>query len=196
MTKIYLIRHAHVANPSNVNYGRLAGFRLSEEGTGQANKLKRIFANKNIDLIYASPLLRTKQTAQIIADGKFPIEYSKSLLEVDFGKLEGRPIELTLAPRKRAHLDNNFPKESYQKVQERMVKKILLIADRHSGKNILVITHADPILTARLFFEGKGLKGIEKMPTVNGSATILTFNDKLQCKKVEYKNLVDAKEDF
>lgn len=195
-TKIYLIRHGEVYNPKKVNYGRLPGFGLSNLGREQASTLKNFFSKKKISVIYSSPLLRTKQTARIIANNKIPILFSKSLLEVNFGQFEGKPIELTLKPRKRAHLVKNFPKESYEKVQKRMVQKILDVAQKEAGKNILFLTHADPILCSRLFFEGKPLKNIEKLPTVNGSATILTLNNKLQCKGIEYKNIVGAKKDF
>lgn len=196
MTKIYLIRHAHVENPLKLNYGRLPGFGLSVEGKEQAKRLSKIFAKINVSNIYSSPLLRTKETARAIAGDTIKISYSQSLIEVDFGRLEGRPIKETLEPRKKAHLINNFPEESYLIVQNRMVKKILQIVKRHKDENVLIVSHADPILTVKLYFEEKPLLGIEKIPVANGSATILTFDDKLQCKKVEYKNLLRAKEDF
>lgn len=58
---IYLSRHAErLDNSSNSP--------LSEEGSQRANTLKDTLLNKSIDLIYATPYLRTQQTAQPTAD--------------------------------------------------------------------------------------------------------------------------------
>lgn len=195
-TKIYLVRHGEAENPEKVNYGRLPGFGLSRLGIEQAEKLKKIFSGKKVSAIYSSPLLRTKQTATIIANGKLKVSYSKNLLEVDFGKLEGKPLAHTLNQRKTASSASNFPKESYLAVQKRMVGEIFRIAKRNPGKNILVLSHADPILTARLFFENKPLANIEKLPAVNGSITTIVFDNELNCKSIDYKNLIGAKKDF
>lgn len=195
-TVIYLIRHAQVENPNNVNYGRLAGFGLSEEGKKQAEKLRAIFKSLNISQIYTSPLLRSVQTSEIIAAGKIPTRVIKKITEVNFGKLEGKPLEETLSLRQDPKNHSKFPKESYQKVQKRMVGFIKKCIKKHPGESILLVSHADPIITARFYFENRTLNGIEETETVNGSATILTFDDKLQCIKIEYKNLTGAKRDF
>ena len=65
--KIILIRHAEcVGNISN----RLSGitdFELTDNGKRQAQKLAKELRNKNIDVIYSSPLRRAMDTAKYIA---------------------------------------------------------------------------------------------------------------------------------
>ena len=64
-----------------------------------AEKLK----DKNIDLIFASDLLRTKQTANIIGKAlKIEPEFDKRLREINFGVMNGGPI---------TDLDTRFKKE-------------------------------------------------------------------------------------
>ncbi len=66
LTVIYLVRHAEVKNPHDIFYGRLPGFRLSSRGTDQAQSAAKALKNKNITVMYSSPLLQSRQTANII----------------------------------------------------------------------------------------------------------------------------------
>jgi len=66
-TTIYLLRHGQVENPKRVVKERLPGFPLSEVGREEGKEIAQFLARKNISAVYYSPLLRTKQTAQIIA---------------------------------------------------------------------------------------------------------------------------------
>jgi len=63
------IRHGEVQNPSEINYSDIPGFSLSEKGSQQAeqagNYLKSI--GKDLDII-SSPILRARQTAEIISN--------------------------------------------------------------------------------------------------------------------------------
>src|SRR5258708_4717920 len=63
---IYLIRHGEVHNPEGIIYGRLPNFGLSEKGKMEVEKTAEFLKNKEIDDIYASPLDRAKQSAEII----------------------------------------------------------------------------------------------------------------------------------
>src|SRR5947199_3195537 len=65
-TYIYLIRHGEVSNPNGILYGRLARFGLSENGKQEIAQTAEFLKDKHIDYIYSSPLLRTRQTAEII----------------------------------------------------------------------------------------------------------------------------------
>ncbi len=66
-TRISFVRHGHVSNPRNVYYGRLPGFKLSEEGTLQARLASGKLQNREVCVVYSSPLLRARQTARIIS---------------------------------------------------------------------------------------------------------------------------------
>src|SRR3990167_4197057 len=93
MLKIYLARHGQDEDNAK---GLLNGRRdesLTELGMAQAKELAEKIKSKDIhfDIIYTSPLKRTKQTAKIIAEvlnSERPITL-KELLERDFGIMAG-----------------------------------------------------------------------------------------------------------
>jgi probable phosphoglycerate mutase len=96
MLKIYLARHGQ--DQDNVK-GILNGHRdepLTELGESQAQELAQKIkaANIKFDKIYSSPLIRTSQTAKIIADALSmdKPEPMPLLIERDFGIMTGKPI--------------------------------------------------------------------------------------------------------
>lgn len=63
---------------------------LNNNGINQAKETKNNLLNTDIDLIICSPLLRAKQTAIIINEGRnIPIIYDERIIERDFGEFEG-----------------------------------------------------------------------------------------------------------
>jgi broad specificity phosphatase PhoE len=197
-TKIYLVRHAEVYNPNHIYYVWLPRFLLSKTGYFQAEELRRYFSTKNISKIYTSPLLRARKTAQIIAGRKIPISTSKKIIEANYKKWQGlkasdRPyVELRrfISNPKKCELGETLPF-----VQERMVKKVMDIAKTHRGKEVLIVSHADPILTVKFYFEGKDIKGINDAILKNASITSLIFDKDLKCEQVSYQEIVPAKLD-
>jgi broad specificity phosphatase PhoE len=92
---LYLIRHAesHMnINPHLVG-GRSASTPLSQLGEDQSTALYKYF-NKhgiNFDLVYCSPFVRTKSTAEISLGGKGPvILVDNRLVEYSAGDFEGK----------------------------------------------------------------------------------------------------------
>lgn len=80
MTKTYLVRHASYTEKYNLLPGRLP-VELSETGVKEVERLRDYFKDKQIEKIYSSAVIRCKQTAEIISDGKIPVEYDQRLLE-------------------------------------------------------------------------------------------------------------------
>jgi broad specificity phosphatase PhoE len=62
-TRISLVRHAKVHNPSNIFYGRLPRFSLGHRGYFEATQTAKALKNVTIDKMVTSPLLRCRQTA-------------------------------------------------------------------------------------------------------------------------------------
>ena len=76
MKKLYIVRHAQKEEEfTKDDYDR----DLSPEGLEKAKLIAENFAKKNIpiDLIVASPAIRTKKTAEIFADA---LDYKKSIM--------------------------------------------------------------------------------------------------------------------
>ena len=84
-TTIYLIRHCSYQNPKDIMTFRLPGYALNSQGRQEAQKIADFFKkNGQIAKIYSSPILRTKQTAQIIAKSlNLKASVTPLLIEVD-----------------------------------------------------------------------------------------------------------------
>jgi broad specificity phosphatase PhoE len=65
---------------------------LNETGIKQAHRTAERLRAYEFTKIYASPLARARQTAEIIARGTFPITTDDRLKEASFGVLDGMPI--------------------------------------------------------------------------------------------------------
>jgi broad specificity phosphatase PhoE len=86
---VYLIRHGATDN-NLVKPPRLQGRRtdlgLSNEGQRQAARTGRWLAGQRLDAVYASPLLRARQTAEEIAKVQgLSVEIVPELTEIDVG---------------------------------------------------------------------------------------------------------------
>lgn len=89
ITRIFLCRHAHPANPERVFYGHLPGFGLSELGVRQALGLGEHLSRYRVQRFYASPLQRAQETASLANSRlarEVPVETRDGLLEAEFGK--------------------------------------------------------------------------------------------------------------
>lgn len=99
---ILLIRHAAHSHLGNVLSGRMPGISLSDEGQSQAARLARRLGDMPIDVLYASPVQRARETARAIAAERpgLEIQTSAALDELDFGDWAGRAfVELADDPR-------------------------------------------------------------------------------------------------
>ena len=90
--KLYFVRHGESeANLLNEFSNRGLKHGLTENGQRQAHALAQSLECVPVIAIFASPLLRARQTAQILAD-EFGVAYevTDALREFDCGVLEGR----------------------------------------------------------------------------------------------------------
>lgn len=89
---IYLIRHALPAYPNGERMclGQKNDLPLSAEGHAQAELLSRAFRHIELEAVYASPLLRAKQTAACIAGDNRPLCVLQDLIELHGGEWDGR----------------------------------------------------------------------------------------------------------
>ena len=94
-TTIYFIRHGQTdLNRKRVLQGRVDQ-PLNEEGIAQAKEAGEYLRAKGVtfDRILSSPLKRAKDTAQIIAGEKVPLQTDERLLEMDYGPYEGADLK-------------------------------------------------------------------------------------------------------
>lgn len=110
---------------------------------------KFVKSGEIIDLIFASPLLRTQQTAKIA--GKIlkvkPIT-DKRLKEIGFGIFNGKPLEgmwrnfKTEEERINKGADGG---ETYVEILDRMFGVVQDLEKKYKGKNIMLVSHEGPL---------------------------------------------------
>lgn len=163
-TNIYFVRHGDVVNPKKIWYGRLSGFPLSKSGKRQMKEAGDKLKKKSIDIIYTSPLLRASQSAEIIKEklNLKKIYFSKKILEVK-SSLQGE--KLSILNKIRFFIfksqGNSIKGESIEDLFKRMESFIAEILQKHQGKNIVVVSHGDPIMILRAKYMG--------LPIINDS---------------------------
>ena len=82
ITRVYVMRHGEVHNPSKVLYGRLPDYHLSDRGREQAKAVADWLADRDITYIVASPLERAQETAAATASRHgLPINTDADLIE-------------------------------------------------------------------------------------------------------------------
>ena len=89
---LYILRHGEsTANAKGIFASRRLDVPLSENGVMQARNAARLLGRFPISAVYASPLLRARQTAELACEqlGLKPV-FREALAEVDVGELEGK----------------------------------------------------------------------------------------------------------
>ncbi len=95
MLTLVLTRHGltPLSNPEQ-HLGQRIDIELSPEGRRQAQKLAIRLRGVEFDRIITSPLVRARETAEIVAgDGAVAVEYDPRLKEMDYGHWEGLTYE-------------------------------------------------------------------------------------------------------
>ncbi len=147
-TTIYIVRHGEYENPEYVFPGRLPGYPLSPKGKIQVQGLAAYLKDKNIEVLYSSPVQRARESAEIIQETlHLPILFDDRLMEVRTS-LEGISMKLldeTMG--KLPYLPEQVAKggESMEELSSRMYDALEDIRKKHEGKTMLVVTHGDPI---------------------------------------------------
>ena len=94
MTTLFLVRHGRsTANASGVLAGRADGVELDETGRDQAAAVGVRLAEVPLVAAVVSPILRCRQTAEIMLAGRgIAIEIDDRLSECDYGEWTGRTL--------------------------------------------------------------------------------------------------------
>lgn len=158
-TAVLLVRHGDVHNPQHVLYGRLPRFGLSERGRREIEALGPALAAQRVAALYASPRLRARQTAAILARFLPGVPTRRScLLDEVRTSWQGTPSHLL-----RGH-DFNFyepPRGAHDErigdVFERMARWLRIVARRHRGRTVVGVSHADPIQILKIGLLGRPL---------------------------------------
>jgi broad specificity phosphatase PhoE len=90
VTTIYLLRHGEtVWNAEGNRYCGRTDIPLSPVGRAQAGAAAAALAGTALAAVVSSPLIRGRETAAAIAEGRLAATTDEGLLEIDFGRWEG-----------------------------------------------------------------------------------------------------------
>ncbi len=125
---------------------------LTEKGREQVREAASVLRDKKIDFVYHSPLERTTETARQLAEtlglSADQLCSDDRLREMHFGEFEGKDVNdyhdffghgfnrLVKAPQ---------GGETWTEVKKRIGEFLYEINLRHSGKNILIVSHNGPL---------------------------------------------------
>lgn len=151
--KYYILRHGQaLSNVRQICSCWPEKFKnpLTKKGKEQVKKAAQELKDKNINLIFSSPLLRTKQTAEIVGKLlKIKPKFDKRLREIDFGIFNSGSLEKMWEYFKteEERIKQRPPKgETYPEILERMVSFLKDVDKKYKGKNILIISHEGPLV--------------------------------------------------
>lgn len=173
--KYFILRHGQTAYQTEKRnliiypWPEISPIKLTKKGREQVKKAVKILSGKKIDLIFASDFFRTRQTAKIAAEKiKRKIHLDKRLRDIDLGIFKGKT---------KAEFYRDFPISSSQKrfhqkppggeswfdCRKRMLNFLMYINKKYKGKNILIISHGDPLWLLEGAIKGWSFKKMIEM---------------------------------
>jgi probable phosphomutase (TIGR03848 family) len=180
MTRFLLIRHANTNAVGKFLSGRNSGVHLNEEGRTQAQDLALRLAGLPFAAVYSSPLERAVQTAEPIATTlQLQTILCDDFLELNFGEWTGKNIA-ELRDSRDFQLFNSFRSstlipggESMAEAQARIIRGLQKLRAKHPGQTVAVVSHADLIKSALMFFAGMPLDLFQRIEISPASVSIV-----------------------
>jgi broad specificity phosphatase PhoE len=150
VTRVFMVRHGATVLSAEDRFAGATDVALSDEGREQTLRLAQRLNGEKIVAVFASPLGRTVETAQILAKPhKLEVQTRDGLREISHGHWE----QLT-----RREVEERFPEEAAEwekdpytfapaggesglAVTARALPVLLQLVREHPDKNILVVSH-------------------------------------------------------
>ena len=135
---------------------------LIEEGIEETKKAGEKIKEKNIDYIYCSDILRARQTAKIVADvigfDSEKIIYDTRLRDINWGIFGGKHKDEAWAyyncDMMRKFNESTPQGETWNDCKKRMIDILQEIERNNENKNILIISHGDPLWLLEGYIKG------------------------------------------
>lgn len=188
VTDIYIARHGETKyNREGKMQGRGIDAPLNKTGRLQARAISEELKDTSLEHIFSSSLVRSMETAEIIA-WTLRMKYRSypELDEMNFGKFEGRPskeIENELNEVHQTWKNGNTDYaidgggESPAMVLERVMSRTDDILSSHAGSTILFVLHGRLIRIVLSHWLGYSLSDMHRIEHSNGALYHLQKND-------------------
>jgi len=137
---------------------------ITEEGKEKIKQQAEILKDKNIDLIFCSPYLRTRDTAEIVNEVlQKKIIFDERLIDVKMGEFAGKSTdnyEIFFIRDRLGFSERPAGRENWKDILQRIESFITDVEKKYQGKNILVVSHGDTLWLMAGFL--KGLKTLDE----------------------------------
>ncbi|OHA18761.1 MAG: hypothetical protein A2664_04615 [Candidatus Taylorbacteria bacterium RIFCSPHIGHO2_01_FULL_46_22b] len=166
----FVVRHGQSENnvENTLNSDISKQFHLTKLGKEEAQATGEKLSKEQIDVVFASPFVRTKETAEIIADAiGYPREkiiFDDRLRELGFGTYEGKTVDDYISffshdPRAIIFLKAPEGAENRQEAKNRVGAFLKEIDQKYEGKRILIVSHEGVIWMMESAMEGLDVGG-------------------------------------
>jgi probable phosphoglycerate mutase len=172
---IYLVRHGQTDWNLFRRCNGVTDTFLNRTGIEQAKQQADILKNVSFGACFCSPLTRARQHCEILNAGA--AVFDDRLSEICCGEFEGRKETLLMWLRF-LHAVKTGAKgtERFDAFMERNCDLCDEIAEKHRGKNVLIITHSANARVINYYFSGKPENYDFKKAVARNNA-ILTFEN-------------------
>ena len=147
---LYIVRHGETDFNAQGRYCGSTDIPLNQKGIEQAKQLAYRLAEIDFDIIVTSPLMRARQTAEIISEfSNIPVIVSNEFKERSSGVYEGLTAEEIkekypdLWERRCTRQVDDAPTngETIRQFDTRIVEALLKLEKEYSDKTVLLVTH-------------------------------------------------------
>ncbi|MGW4370155.1 bifunctional RNase H/acid phosphatase [Nocardia takedensis] len=183
-TRLLLLRHGQTEMSVHRRYSGRGNPPLTDLGREQAARAAAMLAGKgDIAAVVSSPLGRTRQTAQVVADALgAEVRVLDGLIETDFGEWEGLTFAEASARDPELHArwlaDSSVPApggESFDAVRERVEAVRRDLIGLYPAANVVVVSHVTPIKTLLQLALGVGPSLLYRLHLDLASLSIAEF---------------------
>ncbi|WP_028903852.1 MULTISPECIES: histidine phosphatase family protein [unclassified Prevotella] len=158
MTTLYLVRHGEtIDNANQIMQGQTQG-ELNENGIRQAQEFSRDWQDKPLDVVLASDLKRSIDTARIIAEPhQLEVLTTPLLRERDWGSFTGRYIPDLKG--------ETWPDdiETLENLLSRAGEFIAYVRETFPGKKVLAVGHGIINKAIQSYYYQKPMSEIQRM---------------------------------
>ena len=196
VTRLILVRHGRTSANEAGRIGALKDYPLDEIGKAQAQKVALRLKNFPVSAIYSSPILRTAQTAQTIADHfGLNVQFRDELKEYYFGLAADHTMEeikrenetvynemiawMNMGPVQTGphlYIPDAEPLEEFESRIWRFTDEIL---EKNPGEVVCAVTHMSLIKGFMAVHFGGGVQQRMNFSALNTSLTIIDFYKKV-----------------
>jgi broad specificity phosphatase PhoE len=183
-TTIYLLRHGDHGLLGRRLCGRGPGVEISDRGRAQAAALCRRLAQASLAAVYCSPLRRTVQTAEPLAQAcGAPLRRDEDLLEVDFGEWTGASFDELAGQELWSRWNQDRGRcrppggESMAEVQARFARWLERARSETPQGAVAAVSHCDVIKAAIAHVLGWSLQFHDRLEISPGSISTLVVGD-------------------